>query len=306
MSYKFNLDHTLSLAKIHDMITIDIKPETHCAIVGEDVELTGNLRFSGSYLTTELGESAFEGTIPLDITLPYNGGNPEISPEIIGFDYKIGDRDALTLQLEMTLRGYGLDSLHTEAVNAVVEPLTPEQSFDALEAVIEPFGTERDAVVPEEVPYSPLIDLYHRELVNNAPVIITEESVSTTAVLDTEDAPASNLRITEKAAAIMEELFSGKSDVDVDDSLEEMQAEEVTAEEGFKDFNDSKGLDTVASQFSDGLTRVKMVYVNEDAASLDDVLTRFDATADDVWNLNSLNDEVAAGDCVMLRYEKNV
>ena len=155
MSYKFNLDHTLAIADIHDMITIDIKPETRCSVTGGDVEIHGYLTFRGSYLTPELGEAPFEGSVPLDITLPYLGGAPDISPEVISFDYQVENKRSLTLNLEIGLKGYVENNTRdTDTVmDAWIEPIVEEPVYE--EAVIEPFEFDttpkhEDIHIPEQ------------------------------------------------------------------------------------------------------------------------------------------------------------
>ncbi|MCL1990641.1 MAG: hypothetical protein FWG67_07115 [Defluviitaleaceae bacterium] len=137
MSYKFNLDHTLEIADVHDMITIDIKPETRCLVTGSDIEIHGYLAFRGSYLTPDLGEAPFDGSVPLDITLPYLGGEPDVKPEVISFDYRVINKESLTLNLEVELKGYQEANNREAIMDAWMDPVVEEPVYE--EVVIEPF-----------------------------------------------------------------------------------------------------------------------------------------------------------------------
>jgi hypothetical protein len=64
--------------------------------------------------------------------------------------------------------------------------------------------------------------------------------------------------------------------------------------------------DSIARQFADGETTIKMVYVDHESETLGGVLERHEATLDDVWNLSELAEGIDVGDCVMLRYEKTI
>lgn len=122
MSYKFNIDHSIPISDLHDMISIDIYPETRSIINGPNIEIHGYLTFVGSYLTNTLGEAGFEGSMPIDITLPYRGGSAEISPEISAFDYSINENDSLFLGLEINLSGYEYSEERPSVMDALIEP----------------------------------------------------------------------------------------------------------------------------------------------------------------------------------------
>jgi len=425
MSYKFNLDHTLAIADIYDMITIDIKPETRCTVTDGDVEVHGYLTFRGSYLTPALDESLFEGRIPLDITLPYLGGAPDVKPEVISFDYRVENKESLTLNLEIALDGYNINKTREEAMDAWVDPIVEWPVYE--EAVIEPFDFAptvpieesayltsnfqpceeevlvedehiREEVAPEvveipveavieeeidDIPYSPLVEVPERaveieevQFEDLAPVVVAEESVER---LIEEESPAEENhlvedsllteenrlieddplieenhlveviplteeveeiipvveaveeraapKMTDSAAALMAELFAMKRgtafkekeevreavEIEVEVPSVESEAPVVIVEEEVVDVDDVVDVvepvivvETVARQFADGETTIKMVYVGCEEDTLGGVLERYEATLDDVWNLEELADGVSVGDCVMLRYETTV
>jgi len=369
MSYKFNLDHTLAIADIHDMITIDIKPETRCSVTGGDVEIHGYLTFRGSYLTPDLGEAPFEGSVPLDITLPYLGGAPDIRPEVVSFDYRVENKKSLTLNLEIALKGYVENDNRDAVLDAWIEPIEDEPVYE--EAIIEPFefDTPPEAIVPEEaqfyheevpsqaetsvaeeqvarldvpeevmeapamlveeevfeeIPYSPLVDLEERTVEVEAVQfdsyqmpeveVIQESVVEAPFVEEAEEREAPPM--SESAMALMDELFALKRGAAFKEKTavrEEVLAataleREEVSKEASTDSVDSVGtsVSTVARQFADGETTIKMVYVEEETETLGGVLERFEASLDDVWNLSELADGVSVGDCVMLRYEKTL
>ena len=112
MSYKFTLDHRLAFDNVHDMITIDMRPVTQCTVLKDTIQMTGHFGFEGTYLTTDLEEAPFAGTIPIDITLPYFGGATDIRVEMATFDYHVINKESLTL-LFFLLSGYK-EALHDD------------------------------------------------------------------------------------------------------------------------------------------------------------------------------------------------
>jgi len=258
MSYKFSLNHTLSVVDIHDMITVDIKPETRCTVVNGDVAINGYLSFRGSYLTPELSEAPFEGYIPVDITLPYRGGNPDVYPEIVGFDYQVDNKESLTLNLEIALAGYSVD-----------EPRVEEATYE--EAVIEPFDfvmSANDQEVAEEIPYSPLVELYERELKTFAPQTyeaepVLEELVVADFLPTIEEDPVRDApRMSESAAALMDELFALRRGTDLKPELGIVDAPVEPEPEKEAVLVRSNSL---ASQFGDSFATIKMVRADETA-----------------------------------------
>ena len=256
MSYKFSLDHTLSVADIHDMITVDIKPETRCTVVNGDVAINGYLAFRGTYLTPELSESPFEGYIPVDISLPYRGGNPDVTPEIVGFDYKVDSRESLTLNLKIELAGYSVD-----------EPRV-EESYE--EAVIEPFDfvmNSDNQLTEETIPYSPLVELYEREDSPVAPETLVEELAVADFLpaLEAADPVRDAPRMTESAAALMDELFALRRGTDLKPELgivEQPVEPEVVLEDAVVSVRNN----SLARQFGDSFATFKMVSANDETA----------------------------------------
>ena len=339
MSYTFNLDHTLAIADIHDMITIDITPVTQCVTTGADVEINGHLNFTGSYLTPELEEESFSGTIPLDITLPYNGSNPEVRPEVISFDYQVENKKALILNLEIKLLGYNEEDMRSSVMDAWVDPISSEPVYE--EAIIEPFDMTvlQEATLPkakelhikedivaddetvvtnvecdeqdvdelqEEILYSPLVELNEERF----EIEEIDFDTPTTSVKEFRDEVMEQPRLTESAAALMDELFAMKRGTAF---KEEMQAQDehpvnTSVNEEHELVND-KGthfIDSVARGFADGSTTIKMIYINQDSLTLTGVLEQYKAAIEDVWNLDRLANELAAGECVMLRYDRSI
>ena len=276
MSYKFNLDHTLSVVDIHDMITIDIKPETRCVVVDGDVLINGYLAFRGSYLTPELTQAPFEGYIPVDITLPYHGGAPDVVPEVVSFDYRVANQESLTLNLEIALAGY------------TAAPIPDQPVYE--EAVIEPFDfvmTEADDDVRvEQIPYSPLVELTD-EVTTVAPVTITEPPVTTDLVEGAVDLNAdatpefetepvrTELRLTESASALMDELFALKRGTDLKEQLGIVDPTVTTEKAGKvegeievaveKEPQVSPINDSWWGQFGDSFTTIRMINSNDTA-----------------------------------------
>ena len=412
MSYKFSLDHTLAIADIHDMITIDIEPKTRCTVTGGDVEIHGYLTFDGSYLTPELGEESFEGRIPLDITLPYLDGSSDVRPEVVSFDYRVENKESLTLTIEVALNGYNVGQAHEKSEDTWARPIVEEPVYE--DAVIEPFDlpttvpTKDSAIEPKNpypisentvvlnedtcedycedvlglpenvcehicekelgldddycenilgldddiceknvvveknklvekakkakkeliktvdmVPYSPLVSTREDDTCieeikfENLDPVAEEGTVEETVPVEEEISERIPLRVTDSEATLMEELFEVERKMD--DLEKEQILEEVALDSEVMrtvvDIEDAIMVeeekpvvvaDSVARQFADGETTIKMVYVGHESETLGGVLERYSATLDDVWNLSALAGGVAVGDCVMLRYEKSV
>ena len=413
MSYKFTLDHTLEIENIQDMITIDIKPDTRCLVAGSDVEIHGYLTFDGSYLTDELGEERFAGTIPLDITLPYLGGAPDVRPEVASFDYKVTSGTSLTLSLEILLKGYQTGNVtldgQSEVMDAWVDPVAIEPIIE--EAVIEPFdvtlSTSDSVATPinawalasdepkvevavsdkkqqvkeeakksvssvaiqegsaeeEAIPYSPLVAV-DVETVELEPSAAKEQPIE---VADHTPKPPSEAtfiptvkkrsesKLMTSAAALMDELFAMKRGIAFKEQVkmpvttppkavsiqvigaepsvvqshqaepsvvqsiqaepsvvQSSQAEPSVAQSHQAEPPAVQGtdpvvsVDSVARQFADGESTIKMVYVRHESETLGGLLERYSVTLDDVWNLPDLADGVGVGDCVMIKYEQSV
>ena len=238
MSYKFSLDHTMLMADVHDMITIDIKPETRSTVVNGDIEITGYLAFRGSYLTPELSEELFEGYIPVDIMLPYRGGTPNVMLEVAGFDYQVESKESLTLNLIVGLIGYNHEASRVEVETAVIEPFDFAQSADA----------------QVENSYSPLIELDERAV----ETIVIEPEVEELFVEDflpnlEEESVRTNAHLTESAEALIDELFASRSEtttaVEVDEPVLEVAEKE----------NVLVNRNSFASQFADSFRTIKVV-----------------------------------------------
>ncbi|MCL2560468.1 MAG: hypothetical protein FWE07_08260 [Turicibacter sp.] len=365
MSYKFTLDHTIEINDIHDMITVDITPDTRCTVSGGDVEINGYLLLRGSYLTDELGEDYFSGTIPLDITLPYLGGAPDIRPEISSFEYRVAGKESLTLTLDVALNGYEVKQTERpDAMDAWIDPVTPEREIE--EATIEPFDvtppiqepifqpepptasqpepifhreelpSEGQVEAEEPIPYSPLVEIDAQLDDRYEEEEIIEEEVETPSfepVEEIEDvAPIAEEVIAEvieeivpeevrtpkmsqSAAALMDELFEMKRGTAFKEQMLQRATkeeepveimEEVVDEVDQEQVPEAVLADSIARQFSDGSSTIKMVYVRHESETLGAVLDRYAVTLDDVWNLPKLADGVDVGDCVMIKYEKSI
>jgi len=365
MNYKFDLDHMLAIANIHEMITIDIKPETTSIALETDVKIHGYLKFNGSYLTPTLDEEGFDGQIPIDITLPLLPTSASIDPEISKFDYLVKKGESLTLKIEITLKGYPVDEAAAwfQPVNeeiayqqAVIEPFTTaslsqQASASLTEATSEALGAEffeisdnhdelekqvtiasdcqattlamtadfdeqfatiaklNDAttskVVDEPVFYSPLVDIVEEELAINQIELADLNSVVARQELVELDASLSQFVELEIAQPEMPQQVLGQASANQE--LKTAPDTSATTPEALSASEASSPValvDSVARQFFDGEITIKMVYVDHQSQTLDDILGRYSATLNDVWNLPSVTKGITVGDCVMLRYEK--
>ena len=373
MSYNLPLEHKLLFDNIHDMITIDMKPVTNCSLMRDSMHVTGYLEFAGTFLTVELGEEAFNGIIPVDITLPYFGGSSDVRLEITGFDYDVVNKESLTLRLEVEIVGYeevppavdafiseieqqplfiddadvpDIDEINHDLNDIPYSPLVPvtsemireadalifanedeEESFvdtfdieDSYDLPVERFVEEielkvEDTFEVEQIkqviqeqpsepawPFEEIIESFEERTI----VEEIDEPVQHTAVeaVDsfvetpvTTSSPFSPRFIIEKRAEkkIKEQVAAQR-----EEELELLEEKTVEVK-NISNLNN----DSVARQFADGQTRVKMVYVRSESELLGEVLERNSARVEDVWNLSKLDDVVRAGDCVMIRYDKS-
>ena len=72
MSYSFNWDCTLPIENIHDIVSINIVPETKAYNEGDYLSIRGHILIEGEYVSSVGNQSDFSESIPLDITLPNN------------------------------------------------------------------------------------------------------------------------------------------------------------------------------------------------------------------------------------------
>ena len=194
MSYKFTLDHTLDIKDIHDIISIDIVPNTIVNLEADYVNINGDVKINGTCLTFYLEEQEFDELIPMDITLPKNSDFAEIKAEIVNFDYTVVNRKSLTLKLEIILNGYifeektlreetdssktkeVLDAEVEEVMDAKIEELRDESNFENESAMLE-------ESVSVEIVEEPIMEVEH-DLSEVMHVDGTEEVVN---VIDEDD-----------------------------------------------------------------------------------------------------------------------
>ena len=129
MSYSFNWDYTLPIENIHDIVSINIVPETKAYNEGDYLSIRGHILIEGEYVSSVGNQSDFSESIPLDITLPNTGRHGDIKVDVTNFDYEIEDDEKLCLELNLNIAGYDLDSIPS-LVEEVVE--TPAEQAPVL------------------------------------------------------------------------------------------------------------------------------------------------------------------------------
>ena len=129
MSYSFNWDCTLPIENIHDIVSINIVPETKAYNEGDYLSIRGHILIEGEYVSSVGNQSDFSESIPLDITLPNTGRHGDIKVDVTNFDYEIEDDEKLCLELNLNIAGYDLDSIPS-LVEEVVE--TPAEQAPVL------------------------------------------------------------------------------------------------------------------------------------------------------------------------------
>ena len=60
--------------------------------------------------------------------------------------------------------------------------------------------------------------------------------------------------------------------------------------------------DSIASQFSDGESIIKIVFVQEEETTIDDICTKYNVTQDHIYNCANVQSPLCPGDHVMINY----
>ena len=353
MNETFDLTHTIEIADIHDMITVNIQPMTNCERTPDAVQINGHLDLRGTYLTEDLGEAPFETTIPVDLTLPLRVGGEEVEIDIRSFDYTVCNKESLTVKIDAALLGYDNTAPLVSVVPTIEEATFAASPLDvalddvandatlqtkaaALDvshvqektaepvAIVKPPKVEptpmtyysppvpimRDVKLPiDHHDQTPRADAAPQETALKTPedfpttpseVITPNRPTVTETVLSTPDvAPALEVRPDPITAEPVETLFEARKEEMTTAPTEEA----ITPTEEVVEMTPGQPsiVNEIARQFSDGRATIKMVYVSSESETLNDILSRFEATLEDVWNLSRFENGIAVGDCVMIR-----
>ncbi len=136
MSYSFNWDCTLPIENIHDIVSINIVPETKAYNEGDYLSIRGHILIEGEYVSSVGNQSDFSESIPLDITLPNTGRHGDIRVDVTNFDYEIENDEKLCLELNLSIDGYDLDSIPSLVEEVVEAPAEQAPVLFTKEAAI--------------------------------------------------------------------------------------------------------------------------------------------------------------------------
>ncbi|MDB8542621.1 hypothetical protein PNU79_11475 [Turicibacter sanguinis] len=91
--------------------------------------------------------------------------------------------------------------------------------------------------------------------------------------------------------------------VQVEQSLVAVQPVEEEVKESKVAVNmSSSSDDSIASQFSDGESIIKIVFVQEEETTIDDICTKYNVTQDHIYNCANVQSPLCPGDHVMINY----
>ena len=106
MSYSFNLDYSLPIHNIRDIVNINIVPSTSVVNEGQYVNIQGYMAIDGEYVAMNGVQYLFNERLPIDITMPSEGCVGDISTDVLNFDYTIQSNMYLQLNLNLAINGY--------------------------------------------------------------------------------------------------------------------------------------------------------------------------------------------------------
>ena len=134
MSYSFNLDYSLPIHNIRDIVNINIVPSTSVVNEGQYVNIQGYMAIDGEYVAMNGVQYLFNERLPIDITMPSEGCVGEISTDVLNFDYTIQSNMQLELNLNLAINGYE-DRFETTGAVDEIEYLVETQGVDIEEDI---------------------------------------------------------------------------------------------------------------------------------------------------------------------------
>ncbi|MCL1949230.1 MAG: hypothetical protein FWF59_05820 [Turicibacter sp.] len=141
MSYSFSWDCTLPISNIHDIVSINIEPETKNYNEGNYLSLRGKIAVKGTYVTNDRSTHPFSEDIPLDIILPNNGKSQNIRPELESYECEVKNGKELFLKVNLILQGYEFSHGSQPAQAPVQNQYDPYDGYEEEDAWEEPQQT---------------------------------------------------------------------------------------------------------------------------------------------------------------------
>ena len=165
--------------------------------------------------------------------------------------------------------------------------------------------TFEEPVVKEK---SNLFDmLYGLDQEEEVATVESQETVSETPVstsIQTVSQPViQKVQVTQQMTQPVQVTQQITQPVQVEQSLVAVQPVEEEVKESKVVVNmSSSSDDSIASQFSDGESIIKIVFVQEEETTIDDICTKYNVTQDHIYNCANVQSPLCPGDHVMINY----
>lgn len=165
--------------------------------------------------------------------------------------------------------------------------------------------TFEEPVVKEK---SNLFDmLYGLDQEEEVATVESQETVSETPVstsIQTVSQPViQKVQVTQQMTQPVQVTQQITQPVQVEQSLVAVQPVEEEVKESKVAVNmSSSSDDSIASQFSDGESIIKIVFVQEEETTIDDICTKYNVTQDHIYNCANVQSPLCPGDHVMINY----
>ncbi|WP_195513739.1 hypothetical protein [Turicibacter sanguinis] len=165
--------------------------------------------------------------------------------------------------------------------------------------------TFEEPVVKEK---SNLFDmLYGLDQEEEVATVESQETVSETPVstsIQTVSQPViQKVQVTQQMTQPVQVTQQITQPIQVEQSLVAVQPVEEEVKESKVAVNmSSSSDDSIASQFSDGESIIKIVFVQEEETTIDDICTKYNVTQDHIYNCANVQSPLCPGDHVMINY----
>ena len=314
-------------------------PNTKAHDEGDYLSLRGDVSIDGEYLTTEGTQKTFTEHIPLDITLPNSGKKGDINADITNFDYDVKDdsdyidfdevvfdHQPMHEAIDPMLAEERKEAL-TDKIKKVIEKQTATVSDSTVENVVEPTKETEVTVVEPVVGEEVKVEKEHHKAVPEIPVVHQEVEVEETDEvlpfpIKKENAAEVTVKPQQKSE-IFDMLYSIEGEHPItNDSVEDVvetvveatqpveEAELLEVAEKMEELAPNTSVsvvsneDSIANQFSDGESILKIIFVQEEETTITNICTKYGVSEKEIYNKDELATPLRCGDRVMINYGK--
>ncbi len=201
-----------------------------------------------------------------------------------------------------------------EVVEKVVEkvkskPVSPIPMVTKVETVEEqPTVVEEEEILPfplktqdvvEEVPVqTKKSDIFNMLYSLDEPETVIEEEGTPTSVVESVQPQAAAVEQVQTQVPIVDEIVTTQP---VQMLEEEVVEEEATVSTPISTYS---GEDSIANQFPDGESILKIIFVQEEETTISNICTKYNVPEKSICNVEQLNSPIRCGDRVMINYGK--